>query len=277
MGTFQNSVVQPWKPAEEQRRVADEAIRNADLTQARIPTGYWAGGGLSRSMPESELKRIAKATRAGLGSGNVMVAVSESVDGRSSDSPRTSPALARVGSNSGKLQTGPSPTDRGRSGTPHGTPQRPDRSSPSSRSGTPTRPARHEGNGVVADYWNVANLDELLAKLGLLKYAAQFAEQEVDLATFLTLDDADLKEIGISTVGARRKLILAIGELQTMRTQGRGHFLVDMYRLRDGGKAGSPPRSTLLGGSPSSSLNGGLTGSFDSAGRRWSRTHGSGK
>lgn len=116
LGTFQNSVVQPWKPAEEQRRVADEAIRNADLTQARIPTGYWAGGGLSRSMPESELKRIAKATRAGLGSGNVMMAVSESVDGRSSDSPRTSPALARVGSNSGTLQTGPSPTDRGRSG-----------------------------------------------------------------------------------------------------------------------------------------------------------------
>ena len=33
---------------------------------------------------------------------------------------------------------------------------------------------------------------------------------QIDLATFLTLSDHDLRELGISTFGARRKMLLAI-------------------------------------------------------------------
>jgi hypothetical protein len=33
---------------------------------------------------------------------------------------------------------------------------------------------------------------------------------QIDLATFLTLTDQDLKELGITTFGARRKMLLAI-------------------------------------------------------------------
>lgn len=33
---------------------------------------------------------------------------------------------------------------------------------------------------------------------------------QIDLATFITLSDQDLKELGISTFGARRKMLLAI-------------------------------------------------------------------
>ena len=36
--------------------------------------------------------------------------------------------------------------------------------------------------------------------------AQVFAEQEVDLATFLTLTEDDMKELGVSTFGARRKM-----------------------------------------------------------------------
>jgi hypothetical protein len=35
-----------------------------------------------------------------------------------------------------------------------------------------------------------------------------FAQQEVDLSTFLTLSENDLKELGVSTFGARRKMTL---------------------------------------------------------------------
>ena len=52
------------------------------------------------------------------------------------------------------------------------------------------------------------SLGELLEKLSLQQYIVVFAEQEVDLATFLTLTDADLRELGISTFGARRKMTL---------------------------------------------------------------------
>lgn len=33
---------------------------------------------------------------------------------------------------------------------------------------------------------------------------------QIDLATFLTLNDDDLKELGITTFGARRKMLLSI-------------------------------------------------------------------
>jgi len=34
--------------------------------------------------------------------------------------------------------------------------------------------------------------------------------RQIDLATFLTLSDQDLKDLGISTFGARRKMLTAI-------------------------------------------------------------------
>lgn len=33
---------------------------------------------------------------------------------------------------------------------------------------------------------------------------------QIDFQTFLTLSDEDLKEVGVSTFGARRKMLLAI-------------------------------------------------------------------
>jgi len=36
---------------------------------------------------------------------------------------------------------------------------------------------------------------------------------QIDMSSFLTLTDGDLKELGITTFGARRKLLLAIAGL----------------------------------------------------------------
>ena len=40
---------------------------------------------------------------------------------------------------------------------------------------------------------------------------------QIDYQTFLTLSDEDLKEVGITTFGARRKMLLAISGENLMR------------------------------------------------------------
>uniref|UniRef100_A0A673HAF1 Protein bicaudal C homolog 1-B-like n=1 Tax=Sinocyclocheilus rhinocerous TaxID=307959 RepID=A0A673HAF1_9TELE len=61
------------------------------------------------------------------------------------------------------------------------------------------------------------DLPELFSKLGLGKYTDIFQQQEIDLQTFVTLTDPDLRELGITTFGARRKMLLAISELNKSR------------------------------------------------------------
>ncbi|KAI8851296.1 hypothetical protein BC829DRAFT_441490 [Chytridium lagenaria] len=60
----------------------------------------------------------------------------------------------------------------------------------------------------------------LLESLDLSTHIPVFQEQEVDLNTFLTLGDADLKELGIKTFGPRKKIMNAIRELNTVRKGG---------------------------------------------------------
>lgn len=61
-------------------------------------------------------------------------------------------------------------------------------------------------------------LTTLLTSQGLGKYADVFLRHEVDLQTFATLTDEELKEIGIPTFGARKKLLLLARE--TRKTYG---------------------------------------------------------
>jgi class 3 adenylate cyclase/tetratricopeptide (TPR) repeat protein len=56
-----------------------------------------------------------------------------------------------------------------------------------------------------------------LADLGLERYSAAFGEAQVDFATLADLTAADLRELGISAVGPRRRLENAIGRLRVAR------------------------------------------------------------
>lgn len=38
-------------------------------------------------------------------------------------------------------------------------------------------------------------------------FLENFTDHEIDLTTFASLTDSDLREIGVSTVGARRKML----------------------------------------------------------------------
>ena len=84
------------------------------------------------------------------------------------------------------------------------------------------------------DWASAGDLTELLTHLSLDKYTSSsrskrymeimtlksqymynhtltmLSSSQIDMATFLTLTDQDLRELGITTFGARRKMLLAI-------------------------------------------------------------------
>lgn len=83
-----------------------------------------------------------------------------------------------------------------------------ERSTGTSRASSPGVAAALAASSEMRAYWNVTTLGELLSKLSLGNYTETFASQEVDLSTFLTLTETDLRELGVSTFGARRKMIM---------------------------------------------------------------------
>jgi class 3 adenylate cyclase len=52
----------------------------------------------------------------------------------------------------------------------------------------------------------------MVAELGLGQYASAFADNDIDYAVLVQLTDADLKELGISSLGHRKRLLAAIAE-----------------------------------------------------------------
>nr|XP_046263164.1 bicaudal C homolog 2 [Scatophagus argus] len=87
----------------------------------------------------------------------------------------------------------------------------------------------------------IDELPELLNQLGLIKYIDVFEQQEIDYQTFLTLSDEDLKEVGVSTFGARRKMLLAISDLNKSKRRLSDTPAVKPGYL-EGGASGRLPR-----------------------------------
>src|SRR5215469_11818861 len=53
-----------------------------------------------------------------------------------------------------------------------------------------------------------------LKQLGMQEYIQRFAENDIDFAILGDLTDQDLKEIGVASIGHRRKLLRAIADLK---------------------------------------------------------------
>jgi hypothetical protein len=61
------------------------------------------------------------------------------------------------------------------------------------------------------------NVADWLRALGLERYEAAFRENDVDAEVLRNLNDADLKEIGMASLGHRRRLLEAIAELRRLK------------------------------------------------------------
>lgn len=62
----------------------------------------------------------------------------------------------------------------------------------------------------IPHYTGPKDLAELLEQIGCSKYLSVFQEQDVNLRIFLTLTEPDLKEVGITLFGPKRKMTSAI-------------------------------------------------------------------
>jgi class 3 adenylate cyclase len=59
----------------------------------------------------------------------------------------------------------------------------------------------------------ILDIDGWLRGIGLEQYAQTFRDNEIDEAVLPNLTSEDLRELGVTIVGHRRKLLTAIGEL----------------------------------------------------------------
>jgi SAM domain (Sterile alpha motif) len=52
-----------------------------------------------------------------------------------------------------------------------------------------------------------------LEKLGMSEYAQRFADNDIDFSILRDLTDQDLKDLGVASLGHRRKILRAIAKL----------------------------------------------------------------
>ncbi|KAJ8365660.1 hypothetical protein SKAU_G00144910 [Synaphobranchus kaupii] len=229
---------------EQKKLLATKAmLKKPVVTEVRTPTNTWSGLGFSKSMPAETIKELRRANH---------VPYKPTMATTYEGSP-----LSLSRSNSREMVGNGSDSDNWRERNGGGLPGH-------SEFPSPLSPKRKQNNSVEhylsnSNYMDCissvtgsngcslnasfkgSDLPELFSKLGLGKYTDVFQQQEIDLQTFLTLTDQDLKELGITTFGARRKMLLAISELNKNRRK-----LFEPPNIRssflDGGASGRLPR-----------------------------------
>nr|DBA15190.1 TPA: hypothetical protein GDO54_004434 [Pyxicephalus adspersus] len=228
---------------EQKKLLATKAmLKKPVVTEVRTPTNTWSGLGFSKSMPAETIKELRRANHV-----SYKPTMSTTYE---------APSMSLSRSNSREQLGGGSDSDnwRERNGidSSHdysssiGSPKRKQNKSAehylSSSNYMDCISSLTGSNGCnLNSSFKGSDLPELFSKLGLGKYTDIFQQQEIDLQTFLTLTDQDLKELGITTFGARRKMLLAISELNKNRrklfepTNIRSSFL-------EGGASGRLPR-----------------------------------
>ena len=111
-------------------------------------------------------------------------------------------------------------------------------------------------SGKGLDATAASQLVALLQELGLNKYARLFLRQEVDVDSLLQLSDADLKDMGLVALGARRKLTAAIHRHKLQHSDSKGDGLSQVDSAAGGPSAGHVGSAGGAGaGSTASSSN----------------------
>uniref|UniRef100_A0A674EIT2 BicC family RNA binding protein 1 n=1 Tax=Salmo trutta TaxID=8032 RepID=A0A674EIT2_SALTR len=212
---------------EQKKLLATKAmLKKPVVTEVRTPTNTWSGLGFSKSMPAETIKELRRANH---------VPYKPTMSTTYEGSPLS---LSRSGSREGVGNGSDSDNWRDRNGGGNGLPSHAE--FPVSVCSPKRKQNKSEHYLSSSNYMDCissitgsngcslqsslkgSDLPELFSKLGLGKYTDVFQQQEIDLQTFLTLTDQDLKELGITTFGARRKMLLAIsgvndyGNVQTL-------------------------------------------------------------
>uniref|UniRef100_UPI003AAC04B5 bicaudal C homolog 2 n=1 Tax=Centroberyx gerrardi TaxID=166262 RepID=UPI003AAC04B5 len=258
---------------EKKKLLATRAMqRKPVVTEVRTPTDTWSGLGFSKSMPAEAVKELRNISRRSYkpylsnGTSQQQLWAAQAVKDRmcngsnsenwrdrrgsasssspvssssSSSSPSSPPSnfSSSFSSSASSFPAFASSTSRGRNDKPseiflsggsyfEGVSSSRRASTCSQRSPSPQ----------ITD-----DLPELLSQLGLGKYIDVFEQQEIDYQTFLTLSDEDLKEVGVSTFGARRKMLLAISDLTKSKRRLSDTPAVKPGYL-EGGASGRLPR-----------------------------------
>jgi len=155
----------------------------------RTPTQTWSGLGFSNSMPENVIReKLAEEAAAN----KVKVAAGGTLQGINEEQPpacNSDQAANWFGNSSGALDA-------------------------------LFHPPKASGGHCVNNIPTILATDDLptiLSKHGLAKYTDLFLRHEVDLQTFATLTEQDLREIGVPTFGARKKLLLLANKVKQIQ------------------------------------------------------------
>ncbi|KAB1271508.1 Protein bicaudal C-like protein 1 [Camelus dromedarius] len=199
---------------EQKKLLATKAmLKKPVVTEVRTPTNTWSGLGFSKSMPAETIKELRRANHV-----SYKPTMTTTFEGSSMSLSRSN-SREHLGSGSEsdnwRDRNGIGPTRHSEFAASIGSPKRKQNKSTehylSSSNYMDCISSLTGSNGCnLNSSFKGSDLPELFSKLGLGKYTDVFQQQEIDLQTFLTLTDQDLKELGITTFGARRKMLLAI-------------------------------------------------------------------
>uniref|UniRef100_UPI0037E7D14F bicaudal C homolog 2 n=1 Tax=Semicossyphus pulcher TaxID=241346 RepID=UPI0037E7D14F len=252
---------------EKKKLLATRAMqRKPVVTEVRTPTDTWSGLGFSKSMPAEAVKELRNISRRSykpyLSTINSQQQTWASQAGKVCNGSDSNNWRDRRGSTPSSLPVSSSSSSSSTSSSPSSPPStfssssfpafassmnrsRNDKALESFSSsyfegGCSSRRAstcsQRSPSPVMTD-----DLPELLSQIGLIKYIDVFEQQEIDYQTFLTLSDDDLKEVGVSTFGARRKMLLAISDLTRSKRRLSDTPAVKPGYL-EGGASGRLPR-----------------------------------
>ncbi|XP_074647664.1 protein bicaudal C homolog 1-B-like isoform X2 [Tubulanus polymorphus] len=204
---------------EQKKLLATKAMQKKPEGESRIPTDFWSGLGFSKSMPDSEIRDRLK--KQNIKNYKGPSAITEQCENEVDLDPwKDSPFMNGASAND-FLDNGQNCSD---SYNRHHLDE-------SSRNGLD----------------EISDMEELFSQLGLSKYSELFKQQEIDMSTFVTLTDLDLKELGITTFGARRKMLLAIAGLNKSSPPGNRQVISNSFMHQTSDHRGiSPPVLPML-------------------------------
>ncbi|KAM3867113.1 LOW QUALITY PROTEIN: bicaudal C homolog 2 [Diretmus argenteus] len=255
---------------EKKKLMATRAMqRKPVVTEVRTPTDTWSGLGFSKSMPAEAVKELRNVSRRSYkpylsnstGQQQSWIAQKDRVcNGSNSENwrDRRSSTSSSSPVSSSSSSSPSSPPCNFASSFSSSTSSFPAFASTTNRGRTDKALESFLSNGSYFEGVSLSrrastcsqrspspditdDLPELLSQLGLGKYIDVFQQQEIDYQTFLTLSDEDLREVGVATLGARRKMLLAISDLNRSKRRLSDTPMVKPGYL-EGGASGRLPR-----------------------------------